>query len=206
MGPGHPVAPQAPPPGPLPGTPGLQAVALHRRTQNRRSRTFVPSAPPPPPRTPAHSPTAHRRRLIANRRPCQSPPNVRPPPPHTLPPSSAPPPLPNGGWGWTAVGSWQSSPFHTPPSSLPLSRTGTSPPPQTPSCHKCFVNNSCRRPTGLSVAAVRCEAVRRCQRGTQLGRRLATGWSSFYVGRALTRYGGGARPHYISLSMCKSLL
>ena len=58
VGPGHPVAPHAPPPGPLPGTSGPQAIALHRRTQDRFegdapplllcSRTFVPPSPPPP--------------------------------------------------------------------------------------------------------------------------------------------------------------
>ena len=139
---------------------------------------------------------------------CQPPSVLVPvqcPPPHTLPPgqaSTAPPPpaptVPNGCRGWTAFGLWQSGPFHGQSSSLPLSRTGTSPPPhRTCSCHKCFVNNSCRRRTAdqwLPLVVGPCI-------GVSEARNWAAAWPRagvlfvFVVRRAPTRYGGGARSH-----------
>ena len=106
VGPGHPVAPQAPPPEPLPGTSGPQAIALHRRTQD----CFEGDAPPSfavltdirahsPPQAPAHS-SAPAEALSVNCRPpsvpdpSQCPPPPPLPPPHTHCPRQVLPPTP----------------------------------------------------------------------------------------------------------------
>ena len=194
------LCPGRPGPGPLLGTAGAKTVLKAMPL----SFAVLTDLRVPERQCPAHSPTPPEgARLVVRYLPTAVRARPRPMPPatHAAPRSSVhcpPPTVPNGCRGWTAFGSWQSGPFHTPPSSLPLSRTGTPPPPPPDMfLPQVFCEQQLSQADGRSVAAARCGTVRRCQRGTQLGRSRATGGCSFVfvVRRAPTRYGGGARSH-----------
>ena len=205
------LCPGRPVPGPLLGTAGAKTVLKAMPL----SFAVLTDLRGPERQCPAHSPTPPEgaRLIVVGYLPTAVRAHPRPMPPatHAAPRSSVhcpPPTVPNGCRGWTAFGSWQSGPFHTPPSSLPLSRTGTPPPPRTCSCLKCFVNNSCRRRTAdqwLPLVVGPCVGVSEARNWAAAGPRAGVLLFLWCEERRLDTAGVPVRI-YISLSMCVSLV